>query len=123
MVDMNTFFQLVIVALAVVVSIVGVYYLRNYRVQKKDLQFVEFINGFVAKTLLTDDLAIKVSNIVGETIKMLEKQMGDATLDEKVDAAYALVSKSITTVGIVSGRVTEEELKYVIRLAFMYLSK
>lgn len=123
MVDMNTFFQLVIVALAVVVSIVGVYYLRNYRVQKKDLQFVEFINGFVAKTLLTDDLAIKVSNIVGETIKMLEKQMGDATLDEKVDAAYALVSKSITAVGIVSGRVTEEELKYVIRLAFMYLSK
>jgi beta-glucosidase-like glycosyl hydrolase len=119
--DWNAVLQVVIVIVALAIGVFGARFLKQKGwLTKDDLDIIMLVNAFLGGSILTNEIAKKVSRIIGEVIRCIETNMSSATLQEKEDAAYRLAVESITALEL-DQPIDEGALRKVIQIAVSYM--
>lgn len=107
----------------VIVAVVGGFYLGKFlrgRVEKEQLDMAYLINSIVEEYVLDNELAKKISRIIGKAIRYVEVEMEGKSNEEKEDVAYELIVEAITALGI-DNPIDEEALRRIIRIANSFM--
>lgn len=114
-----TLLQLLI-ALAVIalVFLVAIVY-KKYVKDDKVLNLTKFISGLLSRYISNEDIT-NVSNLVADIIKNVNATMADKDLEERVTMACQLIDEALA-IAKIERTITDDELKGMVRLAFLYL--